>query len=121
MPGVEKTGRLSRIRQNFPSTLTDLNARLAALWPDLRLQVEEIPRSATCQNKPRRIAVGQQEGRMPAPVQPAQQPRPRAFTWTIPAALAVLLVAGAVGSLAKGLVPADLIGADGMAATVVAR
>jgi hypothetical protein len=33
----------------------------------------------------------------------------------------VLLVAGAVGSLAKGLVPADLIGADGMAATVVAR
>lgn len=58
---------------------------------------------------------------MPAPVQPAQQPRPRAFTWTIPVALAVLLVAGAIGSLANGLVPVDLIGADGMAATVVAR
>ncbi len=58
---------------------------------------------------------------MSAPVQPAPQPRFRAFTWTIPAALAVLLVAGAIGSLSNGLVPADLIGADGMAATVVAR
>jgi hypothetical protein len=58
---------------------------------------------------------------MPAPVQPAQQPRPRAFVWTIPAALAVLLVAAAIGGLSGGLVPADLIGADGMAATVVAR
>jgi hypothetical protein len=58
---------------------------------------------------------------MPTPVQPAQQRRLRAFTWTIPAALAVLLVAGAIGSLSSGLVPADLIGADGLAATVVAR
>jgi hypothetical protein len=58
---------------------------------------------------------------MPAPAQPAQQPRPRAFTWTIPAVLAALLVAGAIGSLSNGLVPADVIGADGMAATIVAR
>jgi hypothetical protein len=106
--------------------LTDLNARSARPWPSLRLQVEKSPRSATPRHEPlprplRRIALGREEGRMPAPIQPAQPPRPRAFTWTIPAALAVLLVAGAIGSLANGRVPADLIGADGMAATVVTR
>jgi hypothetical protein len=102
--------------------LIDLNARRAALWPELRLQVEENPAiGEVSEQAPARIALGQEEGRMPTPVQPAQQPRPRAFAWTIPAALAVLLVAGAIGSLANGLVPADLIGADGMAATVVAR
>ena len=58
---------------------------------------------------------------MPDPVQRTQQRDSRAFAWTLPAALAVLLAIGAIGSLANGIVPADLIGADGLAATVVAR
>ena len=56
---------------------------------------------------------------MPTPVHPAQQRRSRAFGWTLPAALAVLLAVGAIGSLASGALPPDLIGADGLAATVV--
>jgi hypothetical protein len=38
---VEKTGSLARNRDVFPPRLTDLNARCAALWPELRLQVEK--------------------------------------------------------------------------------
>jgi hypothetical protein len=57
---------------------------------------------------------------MRAPVQSAKSKgRLSAFAWTIPAVLAVLLAACAVGSLASGSVPPDLIGADGLAATVV--
>jgi hypothetical protein len=57
---------------------------------------------------------------MPTPVHQVQQRRPRA-TWIIPAALVVLLAVGAVVSLVRGALPPDLIGADGLAATVVTR
>ncbi len=57
---------------------------------------------------------------MRAPVQSAKPTgRLSAFAWTIPAVLAVLLAAVAIASLVRGSVPPDLIGADGLAATVV--
>ncbi len=55
---------------------------------------------------------------MPTTPQPAQPVRRSSvFGWAIPVAIVVLLVAGAIGTLANGWVPADLIGADGLAAT----
>ena len=54
--------------------------------------------------------------------QPAVRPRKVLnFSWMIPATLVVLLAAGAVGSLIGGLPSADMMGADGMARTVVVR
>ena len=49
--------------------------------------------------------------------EPERKARP--FEWIIPAVLAMLLIVSATTSLAIGLIPPDLIGADGLAATVV--